>query len=111
MRLRIACLSIVAAACSAVPAQASTQSRAARAVEHKAERRYSEGRHVIAFCHKRAGGRRYFCEYLILANFTDGVRAGEEGRERVGPAGEGDARVEVEGSTLIVRLLGEPNWN
>jgi len=94
----------------ASPALANTASRAAQAVERKVERRYSEGRHVLAGCHKRSN-LRYFCEYLILGNFSDGVEAGREGRESHAIVAEGDARVEVEGSTLYVHLLGEPNWN
>lgn len=85
--------------------------RASTAVEHKVEQRYAEGRHVIAFCHGRQGNTLFFCEYDILKGFSDGVREGETGERGPTFAAEGDAEVAVEGSTLIVRLLGEPHWH
>lgn len=108
---KMTCLVVVAlSTCAAAPAQAFPRtSKANAAVERKVERRYSQGRTVIAFCHKRRNRPQFFCEYSILGNLEDGIRAGEEGRDNP-VVGEGDARVDVEGSRLTVRLLGPPQW-
>jgi hypothetical protein len=103
---KMTCLMVALSTCAAAPAQAFPgASKANAAVERKVERRYS--RTVVAFCHKRRNRPQFFCEYIILGNMEDGIRAGEEGRNDP-VVGEGDAQVDVEGSRLTVRLLGPP---
>ncbi|MCW3018611.1 MAG: hypothetical protein JWN10_919, partial [Solirubrobacterales bacterium] len=77
MRTIIRVTVVVALLTLAAQSQAATISAADRAVSRKVERRYAEGRHVIAFCHRRSSSR-FFCEYLILKSLEDGIRAGEE---------------------------------